>query len=169
MSILSYEDMYNSKNNMRLREIFCEYDPKGILTLDRNGKEGKISLYKLFVAHTVDDPTEYTFAEQVFGDWLFWEALSESSFLKPRLEDWRRVTDVMRKKQAFAAVVQEAKEGKNQFSAAKYLIEEPWKGGPTAASKRKAKKKAQETAEEAFLDQALSQDIQRLREEGILN
>lgn len=170
MAILSYEDMYNSRNNMRLREIFCEWEPEAILTLHRFGKEGKVNLFKLYMAHCVDDPSEVAFAEQVFGDLLFWEALSQASFFKAHIEEWRRAADIKRKSKAFKVIVSEVNEnGKYAFAAAKYLVEEPWKGGPTAADKRKAKKRSSETAEEAYKEALIAEDVERLKEQGILN
>ncbi len=76
MPIFSYSDLYNKSNNMLIRDIFSEWNPDALLTLDKNGKEGKICLFKLYMAHTVDDPSEVVFAEEVFGDLFFWQCLS---------------------------------------------------------------------------------------------
>ena len=169
MSILTYKDLYNSRNNMLLREIFCEHNPDSLLTLDKNGKEGKVCLFKLYMAHSVDDPSEVTFAEEVFGDLFFWQTLTEASFFQRHIQEWRFLAATKRKQAAFKSIIQEVKEnGKSSFTAAKYLIEEPWKTG-NAMERRKNKKMVSETAEAAFNDSTIQSDVKRLKDEGLIN
>ena len=58
--------------------------------------------------------------------------------------------------------------GKSSFTAAKYLIEEPWKTG-NAMERKRNKKLVSESAEEAFSDSTIQSDLKRLKEEGVLN
>ena len=170
MSIFTYKDLYNSRNNMLLREIFSEYNPEtGLLTYDKNGKEGKVCLFKLYMAHSVDDPSEVTFAEEVFGDLYFWQCLTESTWFQRHIQEWRYLASVKRKQLAFKAVINEVKtNGKSSFTAAKYLIEEPWKTG-NAMERKRNKKLVSESAEEAFSDSTIQSDLKRLKEEGVIN
>lgn len=169
MAILTYKDLYNSRNNMLLREIFCEHNSEAMLTFDKNGKEGKINLFKLYMAHSVDDPSEVTFAEEVFGDLFFWQCLTEASFFKRHIEEWRFLASTVRKKEAFKAIINEVKtNGKSSFTAAKYLIEEPWKTG-NAMERKRNKKLVADSAEAAFSDSTIQSDLKRLKEEGIIN
>lgn len=131
-----------------------------------SGKE-LLPISRLFVESTVQDPTEYSFAMEVFGSWEAWDKIrSGDRRLKAQIEKWRTEADVCRKSIAFKSVVEEAQGGKSAFSAAKYLIEETWATkGPDG---RSARKKARETAEEAFERSGTAEDIKRLREEGLI-
>ena len=169
LAIFTPKDLYNANNNMRLREIFHEYNPDALLTTDKNGREGKVCLFKLYIAHCVDDPSEVTFAEEVFGDIFFWQCLCEANWFQRHISEWRLIAATIRKRDAFKSIVKEVKEGgRSSFSAAKYLIEEPWKMG-NAAERKKNKKLVSDTAEAAFSDSTIQQDIRRLKEEGVIN
>jgi len=176
MPICSMDQLYNDRNCPRTKGLFYELsfqskdeDTTPIFSIRNVPKEGYIPLKKLYLSLSVDDPSEVTFVDEVFGDWPYWLALVDSVMFKPVIEEWRREAEVRRKQKAFQAVIKEMKEGKGSFQAAKYLIEEPWKGGPTAADRKKARSKARETAEEAFHSAAIQSDIERLKEQGILN
>ncbi len=169
MAIFQPKDLYNKQNKMLLREIFCEWNPDALLTSDRNGKEGKVCLFTLYMAHAVDDPSEVTFAEEVFGDIYFWQCLTESVWFKGIAEEWRFIAATKRKQKAFKAIVKEVQDnGRSAFTAAKYLIEEPWKIG-SAAERKKVKKQISDTAEAAVGDSSIQKDIARLRDEGLIN
>ena len=168
MSIFQPKDLYNKQNNMLLREIFCEYNPEGLLTADKNGREGKICLFNLYMAHCVDDPSEVTFAEEVFGDLFFWQSLTESVWFRRHIEEWRHLAATKRKQVAFKAIIHEVKtKGKSSFTAAKYLIEEPWRFGP-ASERKKIKKQISDSADAALKDSTVQADLARLREEGMI-
>jgi hypothetical protein len=169
MSIFTAKDLYNRQNNMLLRDIFMEHNPEAMLTLDKNGREGKICLFKIYMAHCVDDPSEVTFAEEVFGDLYFWQCLCESVWFQKHITEWRFLAATVRKQQAFKAIINEVKtNGRSSFSAAKYLIEEPWKLG-SAAERKKIKKQISDSAEAALGDSTIQSDIKRLRDEGLIN
>ena len=143
MAMLSRNQMYTPGNVRRTASLIfetCRYDDKPIFTLNVE-REGYISLQNLYIKYCVDDPTENTFAEEVFGSLEFWLNMKTSKQLGPLFE------------------VKE--EGKNSFQAAKYLIEEPWKKGVVA------KRKAKETTKEAF-STSVQKDAERLKESGYL-
>jgi len=170
MPIFSYSDLYNEKNVPRTREVFCEFSEAGVLTHNRDGKEGKISLYKLYISLAVDDPSEVTFAEEVFGDLPYWFSLQEAPWFKKHIEEWRLVAAEKRKCQAFKAIINEVKSnGKSAFTAAKYLIEEPWRNGNSVAEKKRIKREIEETTNSAYHSKAIKSDIERLQEEGLIN
>jgi hypothetical protein len=154
---------------MLLREVFHEFNPDALLTYDKNGKEGKISLFKLYMAHSVDDPSEVTFAEEVFGDLYFWQCLTEANWFQRHIQEWRLLAATVRKREAFKSIIKEVREnGKSSFTAAKYLIEEPWKTG-NALQRKQNKKLISESAEAAFSDSTIQSDLKRLKDEGIIN
>ena len=168
MPIFTKDDLYNKSNNMLIRDIFSEWNPSALLTLDKNGKEGKICLFKLYMAHSVDDPSEVTFAEEVFGDIYFWQCLTEANWFEKHITEWRHIAATKRKQKAFKSIIAEVEnKGRSSFSAAKYLIEEPWKVG-NATERKKIKKQISDSAEAALGDSSVQSDLRRLREEGLI-
>jgi hypothetical protein len=134
---------------------------KPIMTVSRVNEELP-NLYELYFQYAVDDPTEVTFAEAIFGSVSFWLNFQKSAKLKPYIEEMRFIADAKRKEKAFRAVMKEVeKGGASGFQAAKFLITEPWKGKTAAA---KVKKK--ESTEKAFT--SVKSDAQRLKESGLL-
>lgn len=134
-----------------------------------NGRPA-MALSQIFIDSVTTDPTEYEFAQAVFGSLEVWDKISNAPQLRTHVEKWRREATIRRKAMAFKSVLQEVQEGgKSSFTAAKYLIEEPWaaKDGRTVDG-RKARKNAKETAEEAFERAAISDDLKRLKEEGLI-
>lgn len=109
---------------------FCrDYTDKGrkppFFTMGREDKDGMISFPKVFIPETADDPTEYTFAMEWFGDWDHWEKICNHTVLKPWIDKYRRERDMLIKSKAVKKIFDEANsgEGRNQFAAAKYLAE----------------------------------------------
>lgn len=176
MPICTPEDLYGYNNLKRIGSIVYELrrgdddGSRSLFSISSNPQNGRISLEKLYMTFCVDDPTEVTFAEEVFGDLEFWLEMRESSRMKPYVEQWQHMAAIRRKQKAFKTIVAEIEEkGKNSYQAAKYLIEEPWVTGTTAAERKKARKRVSETAEEAFQAKQIQEDVLRLKEEGILN
>ena len=165
MSILSREDLYTEHNVPKtasnIKELARDTD-NPVFTLYPE-LEGYISLQKLFVSLTIDDPTEVNFAEEVFGDVGYWMILQKVAKLKPHIEKWREIAEMKRKQKAFKAIINEVEhEGKGKLQAAKFLIEEPWKNKRIKTTREASKK----TTERAF--NSVSDDYKRLREEGLL-
>lgn len=160
------EYLYTTNNNIKILCLIQELakpDDEPIFTL-RDQKDGYESLQILFINLTVNDPTEATFAETVFGDVYYWLAARENSRLKPYLDQWRKVATIKRKRMAYEAIVSEVEtRGRNAFSAAKFLIDEPEK------DKRKSKVKEDvESTKKAAKDLALyDEDYDRIK--GILD
>ena len=130
-----------------------------------------VALSKIFIEMTVQDPTEFEFSQAVFGSWEVWDKIANAATIDKHVAKWRKEATIRRKAMAFKSVVAEVQEGgKSSFTAAKYLIEEPWsvKDARTKDG-RKARAEARETAEQAFERAAVSEDLQRLRDEGLIN
>ena len=166
MAIMDYKDLYTPQGRTKflcyIDELKGHEDIEPIFTV-RNEKKGLISLKKLYMKYCVDDPSEATFAEEVFGDLGYWMQVRESPRFLPFLRAWREEAEVMRKRNAFLAVAREIKsEGRSAFTAARFLIEEPWKN-------RAQKKAAKKTTQEAFTKADLEEDVARLREAGLVN
>lgn len=141
MAMFDRNQLFNSQGVARTKSLFVEFGASSdnILTLGEN--RAYPSLKSLYVNLTVDDPSEATFIDVVFGDFQFWTKLSSTTWMKEHLKAWRHEAEVKRKSKAFKCIVGEIEnEGRNAYQAAKYLIEEPWKG--KAKPVREASKKS---------------------------
>ena len=167
MPLFTRDQLY-CRGRPSVKAIFSETPPHtGPLTYSREDKTGKLSLYKLYMIY-FEDPSEVGFAEEVFGDIHFWKALTESTSFKYELEEWRWEASEKRKHMAFKAIVQEAKGGKSAFTAAKFLIDEPWIKGRTLQERKKISKRQEEASSKAYQTISVSEDFKRLKEQGIL-
>ena len=173
--LFEHDQLYNGVNRRITKSLFKEVAPWDrmhmvVMSLKSNSKDLP-SLRDMYLELCLDDPTETTFAEYVFGDLEFWYEIKSSTWFKPFYEEYVKTVTLKRKSQAFKFLAQEVREqGKGALQAAKYLIEEPWKAKTgTPADKRKARKEAQETTQQAFEEAGISEDVQRLKEEGLLN
>jgi hypothetical protein len=176
MAMLTRDQIYTPNNKPRTVSLIVELamessSPEGVQPIFtvRDEKEGYISLQKLFIDLTVDDPSEHKFAEEVFGDFIYWTVLRENKLLKKHLADWRLTAEAKRKSIAFEYIISEVKtQGKNSFQAAKFLIDEPWKG-TTKAARAASNKTTKEAHNEAMENNhGFSSDIKRLRKEGLI-
>jgi len=169
--MFSVEQLRNPSGKLRTKALFYElsYDDTSfaILTLKPQDIEahGKyyVSLHKLYIAMVPNDPTEYEFAQTVFGSWETWQQMQKSPLLRGYFEKWRKEATVKIKSHAIQAIAMEMKEGgRSSFSAAKLLLEKGWLDKDNASQ---AKKKLQ-AKEEAEMDREalhlLSDDAQRL-------
>lgn len=163
-ALFSQEQLWASNGSARTNSLFFESARPGdepLMALQSKTKSG-ITLRELFVPLVTEDPTETLFAETVFGDVRYWLRLREAPFMKNYLEEWTKEADIKRKSKAFETILSEIKtSGRNAYNAAKYLIEEPWKGTTKAA--RKSRKETTEAALSPF-----KEDIDRLKEDGLL-
>lgn len=150
------------KGVIRTKSLFYELsyaDPTHVVftlkdeDVDHNGRT-YVSMAKLYRSLVPQDPTEYTFAMAVFGNWHVWEVIREAPQLKPYVTRWRREAEVKIKSEAIAAIATEMKEGgRSSFTAAKLLLERGWLEKDTAS---KTKQKLQEKEDEEMGKEALS-------------
>jgi hypothetical protein len=149
------------KTNSLFKET-CK--PENVPIMSLNGLDTSLPcLRELYVALTVDDPTESVFADAVFSDLRYWLKLREAAFMPSYLADWRSEADIKRKQKAFSVIIAAATnvDDKNSFAAAKYLIDEPWKGRTKAVQTVK-----KDTTAKAY--DHFSEDVARLKEEGMM-
>lgn len=179
MALYDFTFTKGDQGVIRTKSLFYElcYDnpEHAIFTLKEhdivlpNGRPA-VALSQKFIDLCTTDPTEYEFAMHMFGSWEVWEKISTSANVQKHVEKWRKEATIRRKAMAFQSVVSEVTEGgKSAFTAAKYLIEEPWavKDGRTKDG-RKARADARETAQEAFERAGVHEDLKRLKEEGLI-
>lgn len=159
-------------NKIRTRSLFYEFsydDPTYALftikEMDWQGANGVtyLSLRKLYLSMILTDPTEYEFAQTVFGSWDVWSAIKKSPFIKKDYELWRKEGIVKIKSMAIQAIAEEMRSNsRSSFSAAKLLLEKGWldkEAASQAKQKLTAKEKEEEDKEALAL---LSEDADRL-------
>lgn len=162
MPIFSYEQLHSSLNHRLTKALFvetCSPEHQPLMTLGRREKKGLFCLRDIFIPMVAEDPSEYKFAEYVFGDYAFWDNLTKSTWMKPYLEEWRMVAATKRKSMAFEALAEEVKGGKNSYGAARFLIEEPWKDKRTKKEQEASRKSTEEAHKTVFRE-----DAERLKE-----
>lgn len=156
------EQLYNASGKARSTSIFIEYDSKGIMTLRHKKPNGVPSLRDLYIQYCSEDPTEYSFAIEVFGDTFFWFNLRERKFIQDLLPEWEHMASLARKSKAFKALISEVElNGRGLVTAAKYLIDK----SPTDKGKPKAVKEKEDKEIFSHVDE----DLKRLREQGLIN
>ena len=163
MALFDKDQLYSAQGHKLTRSLFVETAVAGdtpIMTLSVHEKEGYTNLRTIFIELVSDDPSEYTFAEAVFGDYAHWNNITKASWMKPYLDEWRMCADVKRKAMGFDAAVREIKgKGRSAFAAAKFLIEEPWKDKRNPKTKEAVKKSTKTAASEVDKDVARLKDF----------
>jgi len=169
--MFQYENFKGSNGKTKTKSLFYELCYSGtedaVFTLKDRDLEahGKmyLSLQKLYLQMAPADPTEYEFAQTVFGSWDVWQNVSTASGVKPHISRWRKEVEVKVKSEAIKAIAEEMKSnGRSSFSAAKLLLDKGWLD-KDAASVAKGKLKAKEVEDEnkAALN-LLNEDAERL-------
>ena len=151
---LFYELSYDSPEHV----IFTLKDHD----VDHNGRT-YVSISNLYRSLVPQDPTEYTFAMAVFGNWHVWNTIRNAPQLRPYVKRWREEAEVKIKSEAIKAIAEEMQNGgRSSFTAAKLLLERGWIEKEDAS---KAKQKLREKEEEELNTEAmkqLSEDAERL-------
>jgi len=122
-----------------------------------------LSLQKLYLQLAPADPTEYEFAQTVFGSWEVWKTVSSASNVKAHVARWRSEVEVKVKSEAIKAIAEEMKtNGRSSFSAAKLLLDKGWLDKENASqAKQKLKAKEDEDQNKQALSH-LTEDAERL-------
>ena len=169
--MFTFEQLKTSNGIIRTKSLFYElsyHDPEyAIFTTKEHDIEFQgrkmVSLQQLYVAMVPNDPTEYEFAQTVFGSWEVWDKIQRAPQIAPFVKKWRNEVEIKVKSQAIQAIATEMKEGgRSSFSAAKLLLEKGWldKDNASQAKKRLKAKEEEEQNKEALA--LLSEDADRL-------
>ena len=159
---LRRDQLYTQNNVIKSLCLIKELSKPGdepIFTI-RDEKEGYESLKTLFVNLTVNDPSEAVFAETVFNDVGYWIKVRENKVLQPYIEEWRIEAAIKRKSIAYQSIVREVQEGgKSAFSAAKYLIDEPYEDKRKPEVKEKVAKTKQVAKDSVYIPEGMEEFI----------
>lgn len=169
--MFTFEQLKTSNGIIRTKSLFYElsyHDPEyAIFTTKEHDIEFQgrrmLSLQQLYVAMVPNDPTEYEFAQTVFGSWEVWDKIQRAPQIAPFVKKWRNEVEIKVKSQAIQAIAEEMKTGgRSSFSAAKLLLEKGWldKDNASQAKKKLAAKEQEQQDKEALM--LLSDDAERL-------
>jgi hypothetical protein len=140
---VSYDERYNFFTLQR-------WDTKPVKGLP----DGLVSFPQTYLKYCKEDPTEYTFALAVFGDWDHWQRVLAVKELKAPVEALRKEVIIAIRAEGFKSVFQEVKtSGRSAFTAAKWLAEKGWVT-PDAPSDVRTKRKDKEAQEELAKEEA---------------
>lgn len=169
--LFGFEYTKTSKGVVRTKSLFYELSYENlehvIFTLKEEDveREGRtyVSLANLYRTLVPQDPTEYTFAMTVFGNWHVWDVIRNAPQLKPYVARWRREAEIKVKSEAIKAIAEEMKSGgRSSFTAAKLLLERGWiEKEPASKSKEKLLEKEEEEMNREAM-KLLSEEADRL-------
>jgi hypothetical protein len=159
MPLFTMNQLKGPNGKCRTKSLFYElsyYDTTDVIFTVKD--KLYVSLQQLFIKMVPNDPTEYEFAQAVFGSWDVWKTISEAPQVKPFVNNWRKEVVVKIKSQAIQAIAEEMKSnGRSSFSAAKLLLDKGW----LDQAKKKLQAKEQEEQDKQALS-LLQNDAQRL-------
>lgn len=169
--MFSYDQLKGSNGKARTKSLFYELsydDPSlSLFTLKERDIQAHgmsfLSLQKLYLSLAPNDPTEYEFAQTIFGSWEVWQTISKAPVIRVHVSRWRREVEVKVKSEAIKAIAEEMKSnGRSSFSAAKLLLDKGWLDKDTAeVAKGKLKLKEEDEMNKEALS-LLSEDAERL-------
>lgn len=154
------------KSRSLFRELTNPDNRKGaIFVMNKYDRAGLPSLYRLYMEYAVDDPTEYTFAITVFGDFAYWEWLRGMDPVKGLVADWEEEAEVARKSVMLDNILQATKEPKTALQASKYLLERGFEHRPSQAGVdgRKSRAESKEATKALLLTEGYQSDLERLQ------
>jgi hypothetical protein len=178
MTILKPEQYRTNEGVIRTRSLFYELSYTSefaVFTIKDRPTSSPITgplieFRKIFVEYHIQDPTEVSFADHMFGSWQAWSKIrSSDKRIVALLDECRQEADVRRKAIAFTTVLETATSDKaSAFTAAKYLIEGSWDTTKAGKDGRSKRQRDRDTANEAFNRSGIEDDLQRLKDNGLI-
>jgi hypothetical protein len=138
-------------DNNKLRERATRLPP--LFTLRENDYKGLPSLKRIYLAYR--DPTEYSFAMDLFNSYTHWIRLCESKFFQEHHEKWKLELEIALRSEGIRALRNMT--GRNDstgFNASKFLASKGW-DPKTAATEKARKASDQKKHEKTLVDKAL--------------
>lgn len=176
MPMYTESQLRNASNKRLIRGLFLEcvttdrYD-KVLFNLTRqhkpNGPVPTKSLFQLYMDYAIDDPTEVTFAQEVFGDWEHWQMIRKAYPVKIHIEKWEEEAEIKRKSRLVTQLNDITKnDPRNAFQAAKFLLKEGSVLRHSNTGKDLRKVRAQDKAQISSIleDKEYQEDVARLQE-----
>ncbi len=110
---------------------------------------------------SMEDPTGYTQAMELLGDWEHWLFLRSSTTLKPYFDSWDKELEIRLRSKAIANMIKHSKTEKGQTSA-KWLAEAGFKIDKEKNDKRFKQNKDTEEEVKKEVSARVKDDMERL-------
>ena len=171
MPLLSRDQFVSHDGKYSVSSLLWEGNYAEDAPLSVTGHQGRIDLRELWMTYCVTDPTEYSLAMALFGEWDAYDRFVTNKRNAPHIEKLRTEATVARKSAAFTRLVSDASnpDSKTGVTSAKYLIEEAWMKPRNSGDGRKHRAQMRETAQQAYERTGIADDLQRLKDEGLIN
>lgn len=114
---------------------------------------------KLYVE--IGDPTGYTQAMHLLGDWEHWNVLKNSNVTAPYIKQWEHELEVKIRSEAIKHMIAASKNERGQASA-KWLAEAGFKIEGEKRDKRTKDRKTEEEAIKSEVSSKVKEDMERL-------
>ncbi len=161
----AFETLKDAMGRFRTKSLFVEHkhpDYSAPYTLKPYDHKGSMSMYRKYME--IGDPTEYEQAIALLGSWKHWKLLSEATWFKPLLTEWRRELKVKFESDRYHEMLDVAENSKGtpmgvqatKWLAERYSQQTPKRGRPSKAEKKAALKQEQDE------DTLLKEEIERL-------
>lgn len=128
----------------------CDYEYRG---------KTYISLKQRYLE--MEDPTEYTFANEWLLGWKHWQSMLASPYMRPHIDEWREELELKLRAKGIKQMIQHSYEEKG-MQASRWLAEKGFlpkqAGRPTKAQVEK------EAAKTAELRDHFADDLERLKD-----
>lgn len=150
MTVIPKEKLRTASNVMVTSALFFEErknEQYAYFTYSDVPRRGLVPFKALYLEYAVDDPTEYTFAMEVFGSWDHWIKIQKNKSVLSFIERCREERDIAIESRAIKQIMEEAESGKNSFQAAKFLATKGYHQFTDKTRKRTTKKKTEEDVE----------------------
>jgi len=173
MAMFSYHQLRNINNVKKSKKLFSEYTVAGsklhseaIFCENDYDRDGLVSLKRLYLELAIDDPSEYTFAMAVFGEWEFWEWLRKQTPVKHHITEWEHIVEVSRKSKMIQNIQKATKDPKTSLQASRYLLERGFEQRPSqrGVDGRKSRRVAKEETAAILQEEGYQEDLKRLAE-----
>lgn len=158
MPLIPEDKLRNANGTMVTTSLFWEFScdmDKAFFTMTHSDKNGLVAFKPLYVKLTVEDPTEYTFALEVFGSWDHWQKMLKNRKVRDFVDTCREERDIAIESNAVREIIEEAATGKAKFQAAKFLVQKGYLKDMPKSAKNQSRKALQE-------DDDISNDLKRL-------
>jgi len=109
-----------------------DYGVEPVFTLKDYDHNGCKSFKRLYMSYM--DVTGYKAAIGILGSWKHFNKLLNNQKIRSLVSDWNEEIEVKLRSQGLEVIIEESKEGKSRFTAAKFLVDKGWsnkRGRPT--------------------------------------
>jgi hypothetical protein len=120
--------MVDSVGRYLTQSLFLElgYNEDAIYTLKDNDHfhNGRLYISAKRLYLSMEDPTEYQFANVYFCGWKHWLKMTENKAIRRNIDEWREELELKLRAKGVKAMIQQAHTG--SFQASKWLTDRGW-------------------------------------------